>query len=122
MALAGALCQTLLAATGFTSKNLRVLTAGLLGSDYTPGQMTYDLRRLRLNGLIRRGSRRPTATYSPPTASAWPSSAPKVTTGCLSRSPPRTKAQAPPELRTALSAITRHVDDYAGAARLPRAA
>ena len=54
MALAGALCQTLLAATGFTSKNLRVLIAGLLGSTYTPGQMTYDLRRLRLGGLIRR--------------------------------------------------------------------
>jgi hypothetical protein len=36
MALAGALCHTLLAATGFTSKNLRVLTAGLPGSDYTP--------------------------------------------------------------------------------------
>jgi hypothetical protein len=54
MALAGALCQTPLAATGFTSKNLRVLIAGLPGSAYTPGQMTYDLRRLRLNGLIRR--------------------------------------------------------------------
>ena len=54
MALAGALCQTLLAATGFTNKNLRVLIAGLLGSAYTPGQMTYDLRRLRLGGLIRR--------------------------------------------------------------------
>jgi hypothetical protein len=54
MALAGALCQTLLAATGFTNKNLRVLIVGLLGSAYTPGQMTYDLRRLRLNGLIRR--------------------------------------------------------------------
>ncbi len=40
MALAGALCQTLLAATGFTNKNLRVLIAGLLGSAYTPGQMT----------------------------------------------------------------------------------
>ena len=53
-ALAGALCQTLLAATGFTNKNLRVLIAGLLGSAYTPGQMTYDLRRLRLGGLIRR--------------------------------------------------------------------
>ena len=28
--------------------------AGLLGTSYTHGQMTYDLRRLRLNGLIRR--------------------------------------------------------------------
>ena len=54
MALAGALCQTPLAATGFTSKNLRALIAGLLGSVYTPGQMNHYLRRLRLNGLIRR--------------------------------------------------------------------
>jgi hypothetical protein len=54
MALAGALCRTLLAATGFTNENLRVLIAGLLGSTYTPGQMTYDLRRLHLTGLIRR--------------------------------------------------------------------
>src|ERR1700704_3834299 len=46
MALTGALCQTLLAATGFTNKNLRVLIAGLLGSDYRPNQMTYDLPRL----------------------------------------------------------------------------
>ena len=30
--------------------------------------------------------------------------------------------QAPPELRAALTAITRHVDDYANRARLPRAA
>jgi predicted MarR family transcription regulator len=54
MALTGALCHTLLAATGFTNKDLCVLIAGLLGSDYRPNQMTYDLRRLRLNGLIRR--------------------------------------------------------------------
>ena len=54
MALASALCRTLLAATGFTNKHLRVLITGLLGGTYAPGQMTYDLRRLRLNGLIRR--------------------------------------------------------------------
>ena len=30
--------------------------------------------------------------------------------------------QAPPDLRAALAAITRHVDDYATRARLPRAA
>ena len=90
MALAGALCHTLLAATGFTNKNLRVLMTGLLGGTaYTPGQMTYDLRRLRLNGLIRR-LRTPTATCSPPTASASPSSTPRSTTGSWSRSPPPT--------------------------------
>ena len=54
MALAGALCATLLAATGITSKSLRALMTGLLAAPYTPGQMTYDLRRLRLHGLINR--------------------------------------------------------------------
>jgi hypothetical protein len=53
MALTGALCQTLLAATGFTNKSLRVLIAGLLGSDYRANQMTYDLRWLRLAGQRR---------------------------------------------------------------------
>jgi hypothetical protein len=32
------------------------------------------------------------------------------------------QARAPPELRAALAAITRHVDDYANRARLPRTA
>jgi hypothetical protein len=54
MALAGALCAILLAATGITHKSLRALMTGLLHASYTPGQMTYDLRRLRLAGLIRR--------------------------------------------------------------------
>ena len=54
LALTGALCQTLLAATGLAKTSLRAVIAGLLGSDYRPGQMTYDLRRLRLAGLIRR--------------------------------------------------------------------
>ncbi len=32
----------------------RGLVAGLLGTDYSRAQMTYDLRRLRLHGLIER--------------------------------------------------------------------
>jgi hypothetical protein len=39
-ALAGALCTTLLSATGITSKSLRALMTGLLHAPYTPGQMT----------------------------------------------------------------------------------
>jgi hypothetical protein len=31
-----------------------LLTARLSGADYSASQMSYDLRRLRLNGLIRR--------------------------------------------------------------------
>lgn len=54
MALAGALCLTLHAVTGFTNRSLRALVAGLLGTDYSANQMTYDLRRLRLHGLVQR--------------------------------------------------------------------
>ncbi|HEY2080518.1 MAG TPA: hypothetical protein VGH53_29675 [Streptosporangiaceae bacterium] len=54
MVLAGALCATLASATGITNKSPRALMTGLLHAPYSPGQMTYDLRRLRLAGLIRR--------------------------------------------------------------------
>ena len=54
MALAGALCLVVHAVTGFTNKSLRGPVAGLLGTDYTSSQMSYDLRRLRLHGLISR--------------------------------------------------------------------
>ena len=54
-ALAGALCTTLSAVTGITNKRLRALMTGLLGgSGYTMNQATYDLGRLRSNGLITR--------------------------------------------------------------------
>lgn len=54
MALAGCLRLVVHAVTGFTNKSLRGLVAGLLGSDHTASQMSYDLRRLRLHGLISR--------------------------------------------------------------------
>ena len=54
VALAGALCHVLGAVTGFTNKSLRGLVAAHLEHDYTQGQMSYDLRRLRLHGLIQR--------------------------------------------------------------------
>ena len=46
-----------LSIAGFTNRDLRERLAPLLGLDLsqlTPGMMTYDLRRLRLRGLIRR--------------------------------------------------------------------
>jgi hypothetical protein len=121
MALVGALCQTLLAATGFTSKNLRVLIARLLGSAYTPGQMTYDLRRLRLNGLIRRlpHTNRYSLTEDGVRIAVFYT---KVYNRLLVPLTAANQPQAPPDLRAALTAITRHVDDYASRARLPRAA
>jgi predicted MarR family transcription regulator len=60
MALAGALCHVLQGLTGFTNKSLRSLVAEHLGHDYSQGQMSYDLRRLRLHGLIQRLPRKNT--------------------------------------------------------------
>jgi hypothetical protein len=54
MALAGALCHQLHAVTGFTNKTLRALVAAHLGHEYSQSRMSYDLRRLRLHGLIAR--------------------------------------------------------------------
>ena len=53
-ALAGALCHSLCAVTGITNRSLRALMTGLLGATYTMSQASYDLARLRHNGLITR--------------------------------------------------------------------
>jgi hypothetical protein len=56
-ALLHALVLFVFLARGFTNKDLREQLAPLLGlrpSDIRPGRMTYDLRRLRLHGLIER--------------------------------------------------------------------
>jgi hypothetical protein len=56
MALAGALALSVHAVTGtVTNKSLRALVTALLGAQsYTSNRMSYDLRRLRLKGLIER--------------------------------------------------------------------
>jgi predicted MarR family transcription regulator len=121
MALTGALCQTLLAATGFTNKSLRVLIAGLLGSDYRSNQMTYDLRRLRLAGLIRRQPRsnRYRLTDDGIRVAIFYT---KVYNRLLTPLIAANEPQAPSDLRAALSTIDRHVNDYITRARLPQAA
>ena len=53
MALAGALCCVIYAVTAFIN-HLRGLVAGLLDATYSANQMSYDLRYLRLHGLIQR--------------------------------------------------------------------
>jgi hypothetical protein len=51
----GALCNNVLAVTGITNKSLRALMPGLLGgATYSMNQASYDLARLRTNGLITR--------------------------------------------------------------------
>ena len=58
MALVGALCACVLAVTGFTNRSLRARVTALLGGAYSMNQTSYDLARLRLNGLITRIPRR----------------------------------------------------------------
>jgi hypothetical protein len=53
MALLSCLCSYRHLFTGLTNNSLRDLVAGLI-PNYTARQMTYDLRRLRRKGLIRR--------------------------------------------------------------------
>lgn len=57
LALMQTLCLFALSPTGFRHRDIRTPIAQLLGRDpdrYAAGQMTYDLRRLRLHGLIER--------------------------------------------------------------------
>jgi hypothetical protein len=64
MALLQALCGFAHLPHGFRNRDLRPQVSALLGRQLTPGQITYDLRRLRLKGLIHRieGTHRYTAT------------------------------------------------------------
>ena len=92
--------------------------AGLVGSAYTPGKMTYDLRRLRLGGLIRRlpHSNRYMLTADGVRIAVLYT---KIYNRLLVPLTVANQAQAPPELRAALAAITRRVDDYVNRACLP---
>ena len=121
MALAGALCTTLLAATGITNKSLRALMTGLLHTPYTPGQMTYDLRRLRLTGLIRRIEHTNRYVLTPDgikIAVFYTKLHNRLLRPLLAADQP----QAPPELRAALRAIDQHISSYITCARLSSAA
>jgi hypothetical protein len=120
-ALAGALCNTLLAATGITNKSLRALMTGLLHAPYTPGQMTYDLRRLRLAGLVRRIEHTNRYVLTPDglkVAIFYTKLHNRLLRPLLAADQP----QAPAQLRSALRTINQHVDDYIDRARLGRPA
>jgi hypothetical protein len=86
---------------------------GLLGdSRYTPGQMIYDLRRLRLARLIRRlpHTSRHVLTEDGIRIAAFYT---KVYNRLLVPLTAADQPQAPPQLRAAVKAITACVDDYA---------
>ena len=120
MALLGALCVGL-NALGFTNRSLRARVSQLLGATYTVNQMSYDLARLRLNGLIARHSgtntyqltgdgRRVAVFYT------------KVHDRILRPLIAADNPPGPPELRNALRVIERHVNNYIDQARLGKTA
>ena len=121
MALAGALCLLVHAVSGFTNRSLRAQVAALLGVPYTSGQMTYDLRRLRRKGLIRRLDHANTYVPTPEgirVAICYTKLHDRLLGPLLAADHP----PAPPELRNALRVVDRSIDDYVARARLKTAA
>jgi len=119
-ALAGALCTTLHAVTGFSNKSLRGHVAGLLGHEYTASQMSYDLRRLRLHGLIQRlpHSNRYLLTAEGIRVAVFYS---KLQNRLLRPLLAANQPPAPLEIRRALATLERGVADYLSSARLATA-
>ena len=103
---------------GFTNRSLRAQVTGLLGTAYTRNQMSYDLRRLRLKGLIERLPH--TNTYvltadGQRVAIFYTKVHDRLLRPLLAADQP----PAPPTLRKALRTIDTHVTQYIDAARLP---
>jgi len=121
MALVGALVLTVQAVAGFTNRSLRAQVNALLGATYTANQMSYDLGRLRLNGLIERieGTNTYLLTADGQRVAIFYT---KIHDRLLH---PLLAANAPPaptELREALRTIDRHVHAYITDAHLGNAA
>jgi hypothetical protein len=120
-ALAGALCVTLHAVTGITNKSLRALMTGLLGSNYTINHASYDLTRLRRNGLITRVPGRNLYQLTND-GLAFAIFYTKVHNRVLRPLLATTAPQTPPPLRAALHTIDQHINARFTDARLPTAA
>ena len=111
MALVGALCAGLHVVAGFTNRSLRARVSSLLGVPYSMGQMSYDLRRLRMKGLITRLPRSNTYVLTPDgqrVAIFYT----KLHNRLLRPLAAANDPPAPLPLRQALRVIDRHVADY----------
>jgi hypothetical protein len=121
MALTGALCVGLLSVVGFTNKTLRGLVSQLLDRPYTRSQMTYDLRRLRLLGLIRRLPKSNTYVLTPDgqrVAITYTKLGQRLLPSLLAADHP----PAPQPLRAAWRTIDQHLGNSLDRARLTPAA
>jgi hypothetical protein len=120
--LAGALANMLFAVTAITNKSLRALMTGLLGTPYSLNQASYDLARLRLNGLITRVPDHNRYTPTPDGqqfAIFYTKIHDRVLRPLLAA---RDQPHAPPELRAALHTIDQTINRRLAHARLPAAA
>jgi len=111
MALAVALCVALNTVVGFTNKSLRALVSQLLDGTYNTNQMTYDLRRLRLKGLVVRVEHTHSYTLSESGirfAVTYTKLGHRVLPPLLAADHP----PAPTELRRAFGVIDKHVEEY----------
>jgi len=117
MALAGALTILLHAVTGFTNKSLRGHVAGLLGQPYSASKMSYDLRRLRLHGLIARLAHSNTYVLTPEgiRVAVFYS---KLQNRLLRPLLDADKPPAPIPVRRALTTLEHSIGDYVHNARL----
>jgi hypothetical protein len=117
-ALAGALPNLLFAACGITNKSLRAVMTALLGTAYSMNQASYDLARLRLNGLISRVPRHNRYTLTldgQQFAIFYTKVHDRVLRPLLST---RDQPNAPPQLRAALRTIEHAIDQHLGQARI----
>jgi hypothetical protein len=120
-ALAGALSVSLLAVTGITNKSLRALMTGLLGENYPMSRASYDLTRLRRNGLIARVQSRNRYRLTDD-GLAFAIFYTKVHNRVLRPLMATDRPQTPPALRAAMRTIDTHIDARLAEARLPSAA
>ena len=121
MALAASLCAVVHAALGFTNQSLCAWVSQPLGGLYTTARCTYDLRRLRLKGLVRRLPHSNTYVLTPD-GIRWALFYTKLQDRLLG---PLLAADQPPasvELRRALRVIDDSIDHYIDAARMKPAA
>jgi hypothetical protein len=124
MALLAALCCFGLAPEGITNRRLRPLVTQLLGvaaAQYTPRQMSYDLRRLARKGLIRRVEGKLCYTLTPlgrRAALFLTKLYARVLRPGFQALDTRITSQAPPPLRVALLAVDTATDSLLREVRL----
>ncbi len=103
--------------TGFTNRTLRSQVSALLGAPYSQTQASYDLRRLRLKGLVVRLEHSNTYVLTPDgqrVAIFYT----KVHNRLLRPLLAADKPPAPPPVRQALRTLERRVRDYIDQARI----